>query len=84
MCCPGKEETQTYAETLEAYLDTMARMRNATLCLVPSGYTATSRRFYEALENGCAPQGSPARVSAAVAAIPDGVQRHWHRLGSPG
>ena len=49
------EEEQTYQQILERFLDTMARTRNATFCLVPRGYTASSRRFYEALSMGCVP-----------------------------
>ena len=42
------EEVQTYEQTRDHFLDTMARTRNAPFCLVPRGYTASSRRFYEA------------------------------------
>ncbi|KAJ1454657.1 exostosin family-domain-containing protein [Pelagophyceae sp. CCMP2097] len=49
------EEKMPYARVLDTYLDTMRAMRNSTFCLVPRGYTATSRRLYEALENGCVP-----------------------------
>ena len=41
--------------TRRHFLDTASRTRNATFCLVPSGYTASSRRFYEALAAGCIP-----------------------------
>lgn len=43
------------ADTRRIFLDTAARTRNATFCLVPAGYTASSRRFYEALAAGCIP-----------------------------
>ena len=49
------EDKQAYEETLRTYVDTMRRMRNATFCLVPAGYTSSSRRFYESLAAGCVP-----------------------------
>ncbi|KAH8093977.1 hypothetical protein JL720_3957 [Aureococcus anophagefferens] len=46
---------RAYEETLRTHVDTMRRMRNATFCLVPAGYTSSSRRFYESLAAGCVP-----------------------------
>ena len=43
------------AATRQHFLDTASRTRNATFCLVPTGYTASTRRFYEALAAGCIP-----------------------------
>jgi len=40
---------------LSLFLHTAAAMRNSTFCLVPTGITATSRRFFEALEAECIP-----------------------------
>ena len=44
----------------DAFLRTAARLWQSSLCLVPLGITATSRRLYEALSAGCIPVCSSA------------------------
>ena len=54
-----------------AFLTTASEMSKATFCLVPPGYTATSRRLYEAFEYGCVPVLLSERFSLPFQASPD-------------
>ena len=49
----------------DAFLRTAARLWQSSLCLVPLGITATSRRLYEALSAGCISSTSPATCGYA-------------------